>query len=148
RAARPGGGGGGGGAPHGGKVSLPPRTKPGRLESDPARPPPAAGCGGRSQCYRKIEPPQTSTWRSNRGRKSPDCAPDCAESADRKNGESVARSMAGAGGLEPPNGGIKIRCLTTWLRPIRRLSKPARRADHIGRNVGKPTLAAAPRSAG
>jgi acyl-CoA dehydrogenase len=25
--------------------------------------------------------------------------------------------LAGAGGLEPPNGGIKIRCLTTWLRP-------------------------------
>jgi hypothetical protein len=25
--------------------------------------------------------------------------------------------MAGAGGFEPPNGGIKIRCLTTWLRP-------------------------------
>jgi hypothetical protein len=27
--------------------------------------------------------------------------------------------VAGAGGIEPPNGGIKIRCLTTWLRPIR-----------------------------
>jgi hypothetical protein len=26
-------------------------------------------------------------------------------------------SVAGAGGFEPPNGGIKIRCLTTWLRP-------------------------------
>jgi hypothetical protein len=26
--------------------------------------------------------------------------------------------MAGAGGFEPPYGGIKIRCLTTWLRPI------------------------------
>ena len=25
--------------------------------------------------------------------------------------------MAGAGGFEPPNGGIKIRCLATWLRP-------------------------------
>jgi hypothetical protein len=25
--------------------------------------------------------------------------------------------MAGAGGFEPPNGGIKIRCLTTWRRP-------------------------------
>jgi hypothetical protein len=24
---------------------------------------------------------------------------------------------AGAGGFEPPNAGIKIRCLTTWLRP-------------------------------
>jgi hypothetical protein len=26
-------------------------------------------------------------------------------------------SMAGAPGFEPGNGGIKIRCLTTWLRP-------------------------------
>lgn len=25
--------------------------------------------------------------------------------------------LAGAGGFEPPNAGIKIRCLTTWLRP-------------------------------
>src|SRR3569623_1411111 len=25
--------------------------------------------------------------------------------------------MAGAGGIEPPNGGIKIPCLTAWLRP-------------------------------
>src|SRR5207253_1389460 len=25
--------------------------------------------------------------------------------------------VAGAGGIEPPNGGIKIRCLTAWLRP-------------------------------
>src|SRR2546429_2144327 len=42
--------------------------------------------------------------------------------------------LAGAGGLEPPNGGIKIRCLTTWLRPIRRPSTPRRRADHSDRN--------------
>ena len=27
--------------------------------------------------------------------------------------------LAGAGGIEPPNGGIKIRCLTAWLRPNR-----------------------------
>src|SRR6516225_269317 len=56
--------------------------------------------------------------------------------------------LAGAGGLEPPNGGIKIRCLTTWLRPIRRLSKPARRADHSGRNWANQRLAAAPSSYG
>ena len=30
------------------------------------------------------------------------------------------KSLAGAPGFEPGNGGIKIRCLTTWLRPIRR----------------------------
>lgn len=28
-----------------------------------------------------------------------------------------ALTLAGAGGIEPPNGGIKIRCLTAWLRP-------------------------------
>ena len=33
--------------------------------------------------------------------------------AERRNG------VAGAGGIEPPNGGIKIRCLTAWLRPNR-----------------------------
>ena len=27
-------------------------------------------------------------------------------------------NLAGAGGIEPPNGGIKIRCLTAWRRPI------------------------------
>jgi hypothetical protein len=25
--------------------------------------------------------------------------------------------LAGAGGIEPPNAGIKIRCLTAWRRP-------------------------------
>jgi hypothetical protein len=34
-------------------------------------------------------------------------------------------SMAGAPGFEPGNGGIKIRCLTTWLRPNAA-------ADHTG----------------
>jgi hypothetical protein len=29
----------------------------------------------------------------------------------------LLRNLAGAGGFEPPNGGIKIRCLATWLRP-------------------------------
>ncbi len=27
--------------------------------------------------------------------------------------------VAGAGGIEPPNDGIKIRCLTAWRRPMR-----------------------------
>lgn len=27
-------------------------------------------------------------------------------------------TLAGMGGIEPPNGGIKIRCLTAWLHPI------------------------------
>ncbi len=40
--------------------------------------------------------------------------------------------MAGAGGFEPPNAGIKIRCLTTWRRPKSLMSNPAtpRVADH------------------
>ena len=50
--------------------------------------------------------------------------------------------MAGAGGFEPPYRGIKIRCLTTWLRPKRlgRLTarRPSRQQDrrrnprHVG----------------
>src|SRR5262245_8020836 len=43
--------------------------------------------------------------------------------------------MAGAPGFEPGNGGIKIRCLTTWLRPI------GRRIDRRGAR----TIAAGPR---
>src|SRR5215510_1565826 len=31
--------------------------------------------------------------------------------------QSLAREVAGAEGFEPPNGGIKTRCLTTWRRP-------------------------------
>ena len=38
-------------------------------------------------------------------------------STGSKNAICQAISMAGAGGIEPPNGGIKIRCLTAWLRP-------------------------------
>src|SRR6476619_577040 len=45
--------------------------------------------------------------------------------------------LAGAPGFEPGNGGIKIRCLTTWLRPnrYRRAATKrfrARRPDHSG----------------
>ena len=31
----------------------------------------------------------------------------------------LGREMVGAGGIEPPNDGIKIRCLTAWRRPNR-----------------------------
>src|SRR6185436_626688 len=49
--------------------------------------------------------------------------------------------LAGAPGFEPGNGGIKIRCLTTWLRPI---------ATRVGvlRRTGAPgarTIAGRPR---
>jgi transcriptional regulator with XRE-family HTH domain len=32
---------------------------------------------------------------------------------------TTLKKLAGAAGVEPANGGIKIRCLTTWLRPTR-----------------------------
>jgi integrase len=36
---------------------------------------------------------------------------------ERKEREPCSRELAGAEGFEPPNGGIKTRCLTTWRRP-------------------------------
>ena len=36
------------------------------------------------------------------------------------------QTLAGAGGFEPPYGGIKIRCLTTWLRPNDRRRLPTK----------------------
>ena len=38
-------------------------------------------------------------------------------------------TLAGAGGIEPPHGGIKIRCLTAWLRPTSACA-------HVGRVRG------------
>jgi hypothetical protein len=38
--------------------------------------------------------------------------------ANERRSEWTHDWLAGAPGLEPGNGGIKIRCLTTWLRPI------------------------------
>jgi hypothetical protein len=32
--------------------------------------------------------------------------------------------LAGAEGFEPPNGGIKTRCLTTWRRPTTASDSP------------------------
>src|SRR2546423_7452759 len=48
--------------------------------------------------------------------------------------------LAGAGGIEPPNGGIKIRCLTAWLRPNRlnrnaRTMRPARTGSDNARSI-------------
>ena len=44
----------------------------------------------------------------------------------------LVKVLAGAGGFEPPHGGIKIHCLTAWRRPNARLApdSPCRRADH------------------
>ena len=53
--------------------------------------------------------------------------------------------MAGAGGFEPPYGGIKIRCLTTWLRPI---GKPADARVSRYSNAAAPLRASAGFSAG
>ncbi len=44
----------------------------------------------------------------------------CSSSPARPVSSAVSRQaghLAGAGGIEPPNGGIKIPCLTAWLRP-------------------------------
>ena len=45
---------------------------------------------------------------------------------------SMAYMVAGAPGFEPGNGGIKIRCLTTWLRP------KTRWITAVGRPAGGP----------
>ena len=48
--------------------------------------------------------------------------------------------LAGAGGFEPPYGGIKIRCLTAWRRPsirlsaVRRTIQPPRRLRNRSRH--------------
>ena len=44
------------------------------------------------------------------------------------------RTLAGAGGFEPPHGGTKIRCLTAWLRPIKEVgNKPELHGAERGR---------------
>jgi hypothetical protein len=46
---------------------------------------------------------------------------------------ALARAgLAGAGGIEPPNGGIKIRCLTAWRRPSSAASYSQRRCACLG----------------
>ena len=54
---------------------------------------------------------QSCTEVSSSATAKPNCA-DC-----RTLGTHGLARLAGAGGIEPPNGGIKIRCLTAWLRP-------------------------------
>ena len=44
--------------------------------------------------------------------------------------------MAGAGGIEPPNGGIKIPCLTAWLRP----NGPERAKSDLADLLRAPTV--------
>ena len=46
--------------------------------------------------------------------------------------------LAGAGGFEPPYRGIKIRCLTTWLRP-KRLCRLTGRPPAGNRTAGEPS---------
>ena len=40
-------------------------------------------------------------------------------------------ALAGAGGFEPPHGGIKIHCLTTWRRPNGRKMEEGRRPPRL-----------------
>src|SRR5690242_15767222 len=53
--------------------------------------------------------------------------------------------MAGAPGFEPGNGGIKIRCLTTWLRPTRTRATLTAMAE--SRNGAPPSPERRPRPA-
>ena len=43
---------------------------------------------------------------------------------------TLSTRLAGAPGLEPGNGGIKIRCLTAWLRPTKGPARSAERPHH------------------
>ncbi len=49
--------------------------------------------------------------------------------------------VAGAGGFEPPDGGIKIRCLTTWRRPKTWKSAPRSAAGPGGGATIEPAQA-------
>ena len=44
----------------------------------------------------------------------------CFDFFDDKKPAPGLKEVAGAGGFEPPNAGIKIRCLTTWRRPSKK----------------------------
>ena len=59
------------------------RPQAGRRAGDPDCALSAAGCRGRGQCDREIEPIQVAR-RSKGGRKSPNCAPNCAENREVK----------------------------------------------------------------
>ncbi len=50
------------------------------------------------------------------------------------------RVLAGAGGFEPPYGGIKIRCLTAWRRP----NSPTRQTQNLADLWGRTIVTAAP----
>ena len=58
--------------------------KPGDVQRDPDRALSAAGCRGRRQRHRETQSIQVA-WRSKGGRKSPNCAPNCAENRESEN---------------------------------------------------------------
>ena len=75
------------------------------------------------------------SWRRTTTRKSPANAD---FSAETNSWVKLRECVAGAGGFEPPHGGIKIHCLTAWRRPNARLAprSPCRRANHKARLAG------------
>ena len=102
--------GAGGARRAGGAVS---RTQPQPATRSGKRRAEGAAAGG-AQCHReKNSAPRSGCrrWRPARCR-SEAMAPIRSELMRKR------RLVAGAPGFEPGNGGIKIRCLTTWLRPI------------------------------
>jgi hypothetical protein len=99
--------------------------------------------GHRSSAERKLAstksaparcPPNSGDWKTDIGDGAPktattDLIPEVSNLRARKGPRNAGlcaaqgevsefhECLAGAGGFEPPDGGIKIRCLTTWLRP-------------------------------
>jgi hypothetical protein len=67
-------------------------------------------CAANRECWLRIV-----TWRDSAACKKR--AIGRHNSARRRSNLNRLDWLAGAGGFEPPHGGIKIRCLTTWLRP-------------------------------
>jgi len=80
-----------------GRNLLDHRPQAGRCAGDPDRALSAEGRGGRGQRHREIEPIQGGAGRSKEGRKTPNCAPNCAENRQCEIGEIVTRSTRWGG---------------------------------------------------
>jgi hypothetical protein len=81
--------------------------------------------------------PETGSGeRVESGAKASEIRPSC-----RPNKTVISKGypLAGAPGFEPGDGGIKIRCLTTWLRP-NVVGLPPYRASSGGRNIAARSL--------
>ena len=76
--------------------------------------------GNIAECIRRFPTERSVDFIIRESRDSQRCAksPATARIVARQTGQTQRPDwLAGAPGFEPGNGGIKIRCLTTWLRP-------------------------------